>query len=288
MDGVPRFNSYRLLPDYQLVVTVGLSEKEVLAEFYYREKIYILAVSLLSFFIIGFCAMLMHMKRLEREFARLERLNLIGEMAAGIGHEVRNPLTTVRGFLQVLGSKQKYGNDIQYFNLMIEEIDRACATITEYLSLSKDRAVEKTQVNLNDALTRLLPLIKADAIIQDKDIKINIGEIPEMLLDEKQIRQLVLNIARNGLEAMSSGGCLSIRTFMDNEEVVLAIRDEGKGIEPHIIDKIGTPFFTTKDNGTGLGLAVCYSIADRHNASIKLESSQSGTTFFIRFKQQKN
>jgi len=287
MDGVKRIYSYYSLTDYQMAVTVGLSESEILAEFYHNQQVHFIAALLLNFAIVVFCIMLMRMKRFELEFARLERLNLIGEMAAGIGHEVRNPMTTVRGFLQVLSSKTTDSTDKEYFSLMIEEIDRANSIITEYLALSKDRVVEKKIINLNEIITRLLPLIKADAMMQDKYVIFSAGELPELLLDEKQIHQLIFNLVRNGLEAMPSGGKLTIRTFIESSEVVMAIQDEGRGIEHHLLDKIGTPFFTTKDNGTGLGLAVCYSIAARHNARIKLETNSSGTTFFIRFKDVK-
>lgn len=287
VDGVKRIYSYHSLPDYHMAVTVGLSEARILAEFYQSQNGHFIAVFLLDLFAVVFCIMLIKMKRFELELIRLERLNLIGEMAAGIGHEVRNPMTTVRGFLQFLSCKKKYSKDKENLNLMIEEIDRANSIITEYLTLSKDRIVEKTIINLNEIIARLLPLIKADAIMQDKYVVMKAEELPELLLDEKQIDQLILNLARNGLEAMSSGGKLTIRTFVENSEVVMAIQDEGKGIESHLLDKIGTPFFTTKENGTGLGLAVCYSIAARHNAKIKLETTSSGTTFFVRFQDVK-
>jgi len=288
IDGVKRVYSYHSLPDYQMAVTVGLSETEILAGFYQRLKVYAIAVCLLTIFIMGFCVMLIHMKGLEQEFGRLERLNLIGEMAAGIGHEVRNPMTTVRGFLQFFSSKPKYSNDKEYFKLMIEEIDGANSILSEYLTLAKDRVVDRTIINLNEIIIRLLPLIKADASMEDKSVEINTAELPELLIDEEQIRQLILNLVRNGLEAMSPGGKLTIRTFIENSQVVMAIQDEGNGIERHLLDKIGTPFFTTKDSGTGLGLAVCYSIADRHNAKLKLETSPSGTTVFIYFKDIKS
>lgn len=287
VDGVKRIYSYHSLPDYHMAVTVGLSESRILADFYQSQKAHFIAVFLLDFFIVVFCIMLIKMKRFELELVRFERLNLIGEMAAGIGHEVRNPMTTVRGFLQLLSSKKKYSTDKEHLNLMIEEIDRANLIITEYLNLSKDRIVEKTSIDLNEIIARLLPLIEADAIMQDKHVVFIGQKIPPILLDEKQINQLILNLVRNGMEAMSAGGKLTIRTFSENSEVIMAIQDEGKGIERHLLDKIGTPFFTTKDNGTGLGLAACYSIAARHNAKIKLETTSSGTTFFIRFKDVK-
>ncbi len=102
--------------------------------------------------------------------------------------------------------------------------------------------------------------------------------------DEKEIRQLLINLVRNGLEAMEPGGNILISTYPEEGSVILSVRDEGKGIAPELLNKLGTPFFTTKESGTGLGLAVCYSIAARHQASIEPMSNSSGTIFMIRFK----
>ncbi len=121
-------------------------------------------------------------------------------------------------------------------------------------------------------------------MVSDKEIILELQNTDVLLLDEKEIRQLILNLARNGLEAMSGSGKITIKTFMDGEEVVLVVRDEGNGIKPDDLEKMGTPFFTTKENGTGLGLATCYSIIDRHKAEIQIDTSPSGTTFFVRFK----
>jgi len=220
----------------------------------------------------------------EQEMARLERLNLIGEMAAGIGHEVRNPMTTVRGFLQLLGGKKECARYREFYDLMIEELDRANSIISEFLSLAKNRAVDLRPVNLNSVVNTLLPLIMADATNLDKNIKTNLKAIPSILLDEKEIRQLILNLVRNGLEAMSPGGSLSIKTYSDGTGVIMSVEDQGEGIMPEHLSKIGTPFFTTKENGTGLGLAVCYSIAARHNASIKVDTGPNGTTFSVVFR----
>lgn len=223
-------------------------------------------------------------KALELEIYRLDRLNLVGEMAAGIGHEIRNPMTTVRGFLQMLGGKEECVRHKEYFNLMIEELDRANSIITEFLSLAKNKAVDLKAQNLNNIVEAIFPLIQADAIRSDKYINMELENTPDLLLDDKEIRQLILNLFRNGLESMSPGGSLTIKTFTDGKEVVLAVKDQGKGIETDTLDKLGTPFYTTKDTGTGLGLAVCYSIAARHNATIKVETNSGGTTFFVRFK----
>lgn len=223
-------------------------------------------------------------KRFEKEMYRLERLNLVGEMAAGIGHEVRNPMTTVRGFLQILGDKDYSRQDKEYFELMIQELDRANSIITEFLSLAKNKTITLTRKNLNSVISMLTPLMEANARMSDQELKLDLGEIPELLLDEKEICQLILNLAQNGIEAMPLGGCLKIKTYQQSNTVVLEVQDEGEGIRPELMDKLGTPFFSTKDNGTGLGLAVCYSIAGRHNAKISVVSDSESTTFAITFK----
>ena len=224
------------------------------------------------------------MKQLEKEMARLDRLNLVGKMAAIIAHEIRNPLTTVKGFLQLLKDKDRYDQDREYFNLMIEELEMANSIITEFLSLAKNKAVELKQANLNIILETIVPLIEAYAMKDDKKICLDLGEVPDLLLDKKEIHQIIFNLTRNGLDAMSSGGRLFIKTYTDNDEAVLAVLDQGKGIDPDVLEKLGTPFFTTKETGTGLGLAVCYSIAARHNARIEISTGDSGTTFFVKFK----
>ncbi len=223
-------------------------------------------------------------KQFEQEMSRLSKLNLIGEMAAGIAHEVRNPMTIVRGFLQLLGKKKIYHQDKEYLNMMIQELDRANSIITEFLSLAKNRAVDFKAQNLNHIVHSLFPLIQADAMESDKYVTLELNEIPNLLLDEKEIRQLILNLTRNGLEALLSGGHLTIKTYLDDSEVVLSVQDRGRGIPEDVLDKIGAPFFTTKDNGTGLGLATCYSIAIRHNAGINFDTGPDGTTFYVRFK----
>lgn len=223
-------------------------------------------------------------KRMEKEIKRLDMLNVVGEMAAAVSHEIRNPLSVVRGFLQLLGEKGCHEHK-EKFDLMIEEIDRANTIISEFLSLTKNKIVELQPLNLNSVIESFFPLIQAEALKNDKDIVLELEQIPDLLLDNKEIRQLTLNLVRNGLEAMTPGKRMSIKTYICGNEVVLAVQDSGKGIKPEVLDKIGTPFFTTKDNGNGLGLAVCHRIAERHNAKIDVETGPCGTTFFVRFKR---
>ncbi|GBF32029.1 sporulation kinase [Desulfocucumis palustris] len=223
-------------------------------------------------------------KNLEKDMARLEKLHLVGEMAAGIGHEIRNPMTTIRGLLQMLGKKEECVKYKEFYDLMISELDRANSIITEFLSVAKNKHTEFKTQNLNEILRKILPLIQADAINAKMQLSVATENVPDTPLNEEEIRQLILNLVRNGLEAMPAGGILEIRTYSENGEVFLSVRDQGKGIEKEIIDKIGTPFFTTKDYGTGLGLATCYGIAARHNAVISLETGPGGTAFSVRFK----
>ncbi|GMA97962.1 hypothetical protein PIPA1_07620 [Pelosinus sp. IPA-1] len=222
-------------------------------------------------------------KNLEKTTSMLDRMNMVGSMAATVAHEIRNPLTTVRGYLQVMGSREKYQTDKEKFKLMIEEIDRANSIIREYLSLSRKKLANLEICSLNTIIKALFPLIQADANSSQVYVSLDLTNIPELLLDENEIRQLLLNLVRNSIEAMPDGGNLAIHTFQEDSKIVLSISDQGSGIPPHILDNLGTPFMTTKDTGTGLGLPICYQIAHRHNAKIKINTNHEGTTFFVNF-----
>ena len=224
-------------------------------------------------------------KQLEKEIGLYERLSLIGEMATCIGHEIRNPLTSVRGFLQFLGDKNECVQYKEYFDLMICELDRANSIITEFLLLAKDRPLVLKTQNLKPIIEALMSLIIAEATDVNMYVHIELEDIPDLLLNEKEIKQLILNLVRNGLEAMKPEGTLTVRAFIEDENIILSVNDQGNGIKSEVIEKIGTPFFSTKDHRTGLGLAVCYSIAARHKASIDIETSSNGTTFNVIFKK---
>lgn len=223
------------------------------------------------------------LKKFQKEMAQLSRLNLIGQMAAGIGHEIRNPMTTIRGFLQLLSRKEDCAPYKNYYDIMIEELDRCNSIITEFLSLGQSKSIQLKQNNLNKVVESLFPLMMADALNRDQNINLELGKVSDLMLNENEIRQLILNLVRNGLEAMPAGGTLNIKTYLEKENVVLLVQDQGKGIDFKVLEKIGTPFFTTKKDGIGLGLAVCYSIAARHQAQIEVKTTSSGTTFLVYF-----
>ncbi|MGQ0419486.1 ATP-binding protein, partial [Bacillus sp. HC-Mk] len=148
----------------------------------------------------------------------------------------------------------------KYFYLMFEELNRANSIITEFLSMGNTRKLDLQMLDLNSIIRDIIPLIKIDTYNQNKYIQVDTNDIPELLLNRNEIRQLLMNLYRNGLEAMNTGKVLTISTYKEGQNcVVLAVRDQGKGIRPEVLEKLGTPFYTTKDNGTGLGLGVLIS-----------------------------
>jgi PAS domain S-box-containing protein len=220
----------------------------------------------------------------DRKLEQAAALNMVGNMAVTVAHEIRNPLTTIRGYLQLLEKKNKYQSDKDTFDLMIEEIDKANTIIREYLALSGEKLAHLELCSLNSVIESVFSLLKADAIASKVSIALDLTDIPNLLLDKNEIRQLLLNLVLNSIEAMPFGGKLFIKTFQENNTVNLSIIDQGPGIPPYILNKLGTPFITTKDTGTGLGLPICYQITHRHDASIDIKTSEQGTSFSIYFK----
>lgn len=218
-----------------------------------------------------------------QEIARIDRLDSIGDMAASIGHEVRNPMTTVRGYLQLFQRKAHFAEHSEQINTMIEELDRANSIITEFLSLAKNKAVNMKIGNLNTVIYALYPLLQADALRRGHDVLIELGDITDSEFDENEIRQMILNLVRNGLEAIQHEGIVTIRTYAHRDQLILSIEDTGTGIKEEVMSKLGIPFVTTKQDGTGLGLPVCYRVAERHGAKISVKTGRSGTTFTIHF-----
>ncbi|NIK70917.1 ATP-binding protein [Paenibacillus sp. BK720] len=226
---------------------------------------------------------------LRSEVGRMERLSLIGQMAASITHEIRNPMAVIRGFVQLMRERSPESQQT-YYGIVMDELDRANTIISDFLSLAQNRALTMEAGSLHDIIREMIPLLNADANLRGQTIEVELCEfIPSILLNEKEIKQLLLNLARNGMEAMSEKGRLSIHTayIEDKEEIVLRIQDQGVGISEEQKQRIFDPFFTTKTQGTGLGLPLCVSIAERHNGRIDVESEQGvGTTFIVSFFRQ--
>ncbi len=216
-------------------------------------------------------------------FSRLEELNLVGKIAGSVAHEVRNPLTVVRGHLQLLSwdrNLEKYNNQL---STMITEIDRAVEILTELLYMSRPSETRTERVNINDILNQLYQLLNAEALVNLHEVIYELEEVPDVMLDKKRFRQVVLNLLNNGLQAMENHNKIIIRTYANEGKVHFSIRDHGKGIPPEVLKKLGTPFVTTKANGTGLGLAACYNIIQEHQAKMEIDTGSEGTTFTIIF-----
>ncbi len=215
--------------------------------------------------------------------SRLQQINMVGQLGVAVGHEIRNPLTTVRGFLQLIDKEQNYEEARRYFPLMIEEIDKANASITHLINLADNKRTHREKQNLNkivqECLSEYLPL-KGHSNIKIKQL---LSEIPEIFLDKGEINELLLNLLNNAVEAMTDGGTIIVSTVSLGDEVLLSVHDQGAGISGEVAKHVGKPFFTTKEASSGLGLAVCYSIASRHSARIEFVSTPNGTKFMIHF-----
>ncbi len=214
----------------------------------------------------------------------INKSDLIGEMAAGIAHEIRNPMTVIKGYLQFF-SKKIAGNMSEQFNVVLSELDRVEQIISNFLSVAKNKAEAPKYQDLNQIIKEVAPLIFADAINQGINLNVKLADqLPELLLSTTEIKQLILNLTRNGIEAMEQHGTLTIETRYKDNKVYLYISDCGCGISKEWQEKMFAPFSTTKENGTGLGLSVCSSIVGQHNGVISVQSTEGeGTTFTIRF-----
>ena len=239
--------------------------------------------------LIGNILMLRRYKEQTSAFQRClslaDKLHTVGEIAASVTHEIRNPLTTIHGYLQIFSQKKEFMPYQGQITLLLTELDRANLLIKEYLSLCREHTATMKPTQLNDIISALLPLLQAQANNTGAEIILQLAALPEIALDDKEIRQLILNLVRNGLEAMDTGKTITIKTGVtaDGETVLLSIADQGRGIPGHILAELGKPFVTTKENGTGLGLSVCYRIAARHQAAIKVDTGTSGTVFSLLF-----
>ncbi|WP_019849538.1 nitrogen regulation protein NR(II) [Desulfitobacterium sp. PCE1] len=288
-------NILEIFPDFSLTVTYQyISEVFISAEPAYfegegiltPERIFHTSIYPFEEGITVFFRDITEQRQQQHEMARLERLNLVGQMAAGISHEIRNPLTTVKGFLQLRGSKVSDSDEREYNELMISEIDCANTIISEFLSLAKNNMDSTKEQDINQIIYRIFPMIQADANNGNKELILNLNPLPSLMLNENEIRQLILNFVRNALEVTPPGGCVIIRTYEERNLIVLAVQDQGCGIPEEIRDKIGTPFFTTKESGTGLGIAISMGIAHRHNAELIFDTGNQGTTFKVIFKRR--
>ncbi|ANA80889.1 MULTISPECIES: ATP-binding protein [Paenibacillus] len=233
---------------------------------------------------VGVMEDITELEKLRTEFINVERLSLVGQMAASITHEIRNPMAVVRGFLQLMKEKSPETLD-HYYRIVMEELDRANGIINDFLSLAQNRAAEKEDCHLHDIIHELSPLLWADANLRGQSIELKLGtHVPKLHLNAKEMKQLILNLCRNGMEAMDDKGTLTLETRIEGDQVQLYVADTGTGMSESELERLFEPFYTTKSKGTGLGLALCMSIVQRHHGTIDVKSQQGeGTVFIISF-----
>jgi two-component system nitrogen regulation sensor histidine kinase GlnL len=235
-------------------------------------------------------------KELEEDLKRADRLAMVGTLAAGLAHEIRNPLGGIKGAAQLLRrSLDRDSALIEYTNIMTREVDRVNLLIEQLLDLSRPAKLEIVPLNIHEVLEDVLLLelkTKAKPTITVK--KLFDPSLPPIRGDRNRLTQVFLNLVKNGYQAMDGSGTLTVTTRLDTDRYVrgqgtgrskfiwVEIADQGVGIKEEDLLHIFSPFFTTKNSGTGLGLAVCYWIIKEHGGIIRVETNEGkGSTFKV-------
>ena len=206
-----------------------------------------------------------------------EKLNMAGQLAAGIAHEVRNPLTAIKGFLQLM--ETKLYEHKSYFDIIQSEINRIELILSELLILAKPQDLKFAPVRLQTMIEDVKTLIDTQAIMNNVEITF-INECGNLIIncDQNQLKQVVINFLKNAIEAMPRGGEVTIELKKHGfNQVKMLFKDNGCGMPRHVLQRIGEPFFTTKESGTGLGIMNSKQIIDNHHGTVHFWSDKKGT-----------
>jgi signal transduction histidine kinase len=218
---------------------------------------------------------------------RAERLSVVGEVAASVAHEIRNPLTSIGGFtravLRDLEDPQKARTNRRFLNIILEEVRRLERIVNEILGFVRPVTPRFDYADINSVIEQTFSMMEGEIdpkkIIITKDLQ---KDLPLVWMDADQIRQVLLNVFRNAVHAMENGGMLSVITTGDDKSVKIHVSDTGPGIPNEFKDKLFTAFFTTKSTGSGLGLTISSQIIKNHGGTIEVESNEGeGSTFII-------
>jgi PAS domain S-box-containing protein len=222
-------------------------------------------------------------KKAEEVMHRQDKLAAVGQLAAGVAHEIRNPLTSMRGYAEFLQLDEKDPERLEFLNIILDEIERVNSIVEDFMVLAKPKAVELEEKNVVPVIKNVVSLLEFEA--RKKNVRFHFEcdhEIIQIECDENRLKQVFLNFIKNGIEAMPNGGDLHVKTFIHDNNVQISIQDTGVGIPKEKLNKLGEPFFTTKKNGNGLGLMVSFKIIESHNGKVFVESEPNkGTTFNI-------
>lgn len=221
---------------------------------------------------------------LEQQVIVSEKLSAIGKLAAGLAHEIRNPLTVIMGFVQMIRSRRLDPVSARYMSFVHEELERVKSLVSDFVTMSKPSVPIVKPIEINAFLDSVLWVMEGQAALHDirfvRDYQTANEDI--LLADASQIKQVLINILQNAVEASEPNEVVTIKTKKSNNHFIITISDNGIGISPENLTKIQNPFFTTKESGTGLGLSVSYRIINNHNGEITIDSILgAGTDFNI-------
>nr|WP_241264863.1 PAS domain-containing protein [Bacillus velezensis] len=226
-------------------------------------------------------------KQTEELMLKSEKLSIAGQLAAGIAHEIRNPLTAIKGFLQLM--KPTMEENEHYFEIVFSELSRIELILSELLMLAKPQQnAVKERVNLKKIISEVTALLETQANLKGIFIKTDY-EHDSMYIngDQNQLKQVFINLIKNAVESMPDGGTVHILMTEDDYSVNVTVKDEGDGIPENVLKRIGEPFLTTKEKGTGLGLMVTFNLIKNHQGAIQVDSKPDrGTAFHITFPKQ--
>jgi two-component system, sporulation sensor kinase A len=232
--------------------------------------------------LLGVAHDITELRKKEEMLRKTDRLTIAGNLAAGIAHEVRNPLTVLRGFIQLWKNEKELNP--AYFDVMTNEIHRIESIIDEFLMLSSPKKMDFQKKQPADLLQNLLPLFEAQAVVKNVTITTDFSpDVPPIECVENQMKQVFVNILKNALEAVAEGGTIQIEVKKTkNHFIAIRFTDDGYGIPGEKIKMLGEPYYTTKEKGTGLGLMVSYNIIESHKGKIQVQSEPGqGTVFEI-------
>ncbi|WP_409304137.1 ATP-binding protein [Peribacillus sp. SCS-155] len=211
-----------------------------------------------------------------------ERLKTTGQLAAAVAHEIRNPLTVVKGFLQFYREKDTAFDDEAkgHFTLMIDELNTAEQVISQFLSIAKpDKNIKMELVNVKVILQSVTDLLRSYGLLHDNTIELNVDDNCFICANSIEYKQLMINIIKNAIEASNLGDSVTVNAKRKNDFVEMEVIDYGCGMSEAEVAALGTPFYSLKSNGTGLGLMICYHIIEKYNGTISFQSSEGkGTT----------
>lgn len=223
-------------------------------------------------------------REMEERLRKTEKLSVVGELSASVAHEIRNPLTSLKGFVQLL--QREDSKHQSYYQIMLDELNRINHIVSELLLLAKPQHIKFSKMSIQKVLNDVVSLLNVEASLYNVQIKEN---IPEEILflecEPNQLKQLFINLIKNSIEATTSGGTITITVDqVENNQLSITIKDNGCGISKDRLERLGEPFYSSKEKGTGLGLTVSYKIVQSHRGTIQFDSEvDEGTTVQILF-----